>query len=232
MRLGFRSIKKLGPKAKEQVERALSEGPFTSLADFVQRTRLDRDALEQAAMVGLFRGFGLTRRQALWQLLALWQRGPDELPLRTNEEEAVLPPMLAAEAVLADFEGMNCSVGPHPMKLFRVLLARRGILSAGDLEQRAQGDVVKVAGIVIIRQRPGTAKGFLFLTLEDETGFVNVVVKPQQVERFRREVVHTTALVVEGTVEREQGVINVIGTGFEPLRFGRQTAQLHSRDFR
>ena len=232
VRLGFRSIKKLGPKAREQVERALAEGPFASLEDFARRTRLDRDALEQAAMVGLFRGFSLTRRQALWQLLALWRRPPGELPLRTQEEEAVLPPMLASEAVLADFEGMDCTPGPHPMKLFRALLARRGILAAGDLQGRTRGDVVKVAGIVVIRQRPGTAKGFLFLTLEDETGFVNVVVKPDQVQRFRREVVHTTALVVEGKVEREGGVINVIGTGFEPLRLDRPTARLHSRDFR
>jgi error-prone DNA polymerase len=232
VRLGFRYIKKLGPRAKEQIERALSEGPFTSLDDFVRRTRLDRDALEQAAMVGIFRGFGFTRRQALWQLLALWRRDPGELPLCTDDVEAVMPPMLTSEAVLADFEGMDCSLGPHPMKLFRADLSKRGILAAGDLESRAQGEKVKVAGVVIIRQRPGTAKGFLFLTLEDETGFTNVVVKPDFVERFRREVVHTTALVVAGKVERERGVINVIGTGFEPLRFGRKTAQLQSRDFR
>ncbi len=232
VRLGFRSIKKLGPRAKEQIERALEAGSFKSLADFVHRSALDRDALEQAALVGLFRGFGLTRRQALWQLLALFQRPPGELPLSTQEEEAVMPTMLASDAVLADFQGMDLTLGPHPMKLFRAVLTRRGIRSASDLEQCAQGDVVNVAGIVVIRQRPGTAKGFLFLTLEDETGFINVVVKPDQVERFRSEVVHTTGLVVQGKVEREQGVINVIGTGFEPLRFGRTTAQLHSRDFR
>lgn len=231
VRLGFRSIKKLGPRAKQQIERALEAGPFTSLADFVYRTQLDRDALEQAAMVGLFQGFRLTRRQALWQLLAIFQRPPGELPLSTQEEEAVMPTMLASVAVLADFQGMDLTLGPHPMKLFRTVLVRRGILSASDLDHHAQGDVVKVAGIVIIRQRPGTAKGFLFLTLEDETGFINVVVKPDQVERFRREVVHLTALVVEGKVEREQGVINVIGTGFEPLRLARP-AELRSRDFR
>jgi error-prone DNA polymerase len=89
-----------------------------------------------------------------------------------------------------------------------------------------------VAGIVVIRQRPGTAKGFLFLTLEDETGFINVVVKPQRFEQFHRQVVHASTLLVKGQVEKEKGVINVIGEHFQPLRFDRDAVVLKSRDFR
>ncbi len=233
VRLGFRYIKKLGPSARERIEQALAGGPFRSLEDFVRRTHLDRDALEQAAMVGVFRSLGLTRRQALWRMLAVLRRGPDELPLTMPETgEAVLPPMLASEALLADFKGMNLSTGHHPMFLFRSRLKKRGILSAADLARVRDKARVQVAGIVVIRQRPGTARGFLFITLEDETGFINVVVKPRQVERFRKEVVYTSALWVQGTVEREQGVINVIGEIFAPLRVDSKTIQLKSRDFR
>jgi error-prone DNA polymerase len=233
IRLGFRYIKKLGEKAKGRLEAARAAGPFTCLEDFVFRTRLDKDALQQAAMVGIFRGFGYTRRQALWHLLRVLRREPGELPLFCADTGAAhMPPMLAAEAVLADFQGMNASVGAHPMELVRMPLSRRGILTAADLEGVAHGDRVEVAGIVVIRQRPGTAKGFLFITLEDETGFINVVVKPQQVETFRQQVVHTSALHVTGTVERAHDVINVIGTHFEPLRVGNQPVRLHSRDFR
>ena len=118
------------------------------------------------------------------------------------------------------------------MFLFRSRLKKRGILCAADLQKIRDKTRVQVAGIVVIRQRPGTAKGFLFLTLEDETGFINVVVKPRRLEKFRREVVHTSALWVQGTVEREQGVINVIGETFAPLRLDGQSVRLRSRDFR
>jgi error-prone DNA polymerase len=233
VRLGFRYIKKLGPQAQEQLEQALAEGPFESVTDFALRTHLNREALERVAMAGTFRSLGLTRRQALWQVLAVTNRQTDELPLRREDRgQERIPPLLAADALLADFKTMNLSPGHHPMRLFRSRLKRQGVLSAAELTDVSDKAHVRVAGIVVIRQRPGTAKGFLFLTLEDETGFINVVVKPRYVEHFRREVTFASTLLVEGCVEKEKGVINVIGERFLPLHSERGNLTLKSRDFR
>jgi len=130
-------------------------------------------------------------------------------------------------------EGVNVlHMHSGEQQLFRPQLKRQGFLSAAELGEVPAGTLVRVAGIVIIRQRPGTARGFLFLTLEDETGFINVVVKPDRAERFRREVTHVAALAVTGTVERAKGVINVRGETFAPLRPEPLPVGLHSRDFR
>jgi len=233
LRLGFKYIKSLGPAAQQQLEPALGQRPFSSVQDFALCTGLNREALEQIAMVGGFKDFGLTRRQALWHVLALRPDAASELPLTTTERGTEqIPPLLRAEAVLADFKGLDLSTGPHPMRLLRSRLKRRGILAAAQLREVADRSKVQVAGMVIIRQRPWTAKGFLFLTLEDETGFVNVVVKPDRVERFHKVVVRVGTLLVKGRVEKEKGVINVIGDEFLPLSVDRGKLTLKTRDFR
>jgi len=232
LRLGFKYIKSLGPAAEGQLEPALGQGPFASVEDFASRSGLPREALEQIAMVGGFRDFGLTRRQALWRVLAFRPHADFELPLAAAERGTEqIPPLFTAGALLADFKGLDLSTGPHPMRLFRSLLKRRGILTAAQLQDVADRSAVQVAGMVIIRQRPGTAKGFLFLTLEDETGFVNVVVKPDRVERFRKVLVQVSTLLVKGRVEKEKGVINVIGDEFLRLKVDQGKVTLKSRDF-
>ena len=233
VRLGFRYIKSLGDAAKEKIELALKDGPFASVADFVFRTRLDRNNLEQMALVGAFCSFGLTRRQALWEILALENVDPDALPVRAEESgHRLLNPMVIGEQLAADFKGMSLSLGPHPMQLVRRGLRRQGILSAGDLERVRNGKLVEIAGMVIIRQRPVTAGGFLFLTMEDETGFANIVVKPNYVTRCRKAIIYSAGLLVKGQVERKDGVINVIGHTFTPLRLSKEGVALKSRDFR
>jgi error-prone DNA polymerase len=233
VRLGFRYTKSLGPAAKEHLEKELASSPFRSMSDFVFRSGLNQAALEQLALVGAFDCFGLARRQALWEVLALAKRSADELSVSSeNIGKELLPDMSIGDKLAADFKGMDVSAGPHPISLIRAILTERHINSSADLRDLPDKTNVTVAGMVVIRQRPMTAKGFMFLTLEDETGFVNIVVKPNLVERFRKELIYSGALVVRGVVERQDGVINVIGQTFTPLNFSKAGIGMKSRDFR
>jgi error-prone DNA polymerase len=233
VRLGFSQVKSLGGSVKEIIERELANGPFVSLDDFVERTELNRGALEQLAMVGAFRCFGIERRQSLWKVMSIAKRERDELPIENRESgESLLNPMATYETLIADFKGMNLSTGPHPMRLLRQQLTKQGILSSQDLKTTRNKKAVTVAGMVIIRQRPATAKGFLFLTLEDETGFINIVMKPDMMKKFRRTVVNSSVLLVRGNVEHKDGVINVIGWDFMPLQYRSSSIPVKSRDFR
>jgi DNA polymerase III alpha subunit len=141
-----------------------------------------------------------------------------------------LPAMQVGEQLAADFKGMNLSTGPHPMTLVRERLAVQGVQTSQDLAKVANYKLVTVAGVVVIRQRPATAKGFLFITMEDETGFINVVVKPKMLEKYRKTLIFYGGLIVKGQLEKKDGVINVIGHQFEPLVIGE--AAVKSRDFR
>jgi error-prone DNA polymerase len=233
IRLGFRYVKQLGGIAKEAIEREIAHRPFLSIEDFVTRTKLNQGALERLATVGAFECFGLERRQALWAIMSLAKKPHDELPIEIQDNGGqLLNPMATYEELIADFQGMDLSTGMHPMKLVRPLLAKRGVLASNNLTQARNGSTVAVAGVVIIRQRPMTAKGFMFLTLEDETGLVNVVVKPALTEKFRRKIVSSSLLLVRGTIEHKQGVTNVIGREFLPLQFKTSEINLKSRDFR
>jgi len=233
VRLGFRYIKSLGNAAREKIESELAKGAFLSLQDFVQRTGLNRDELEQLAMVDAFQSFGLDRRQALWQILALSSRGESELAIvDDNKGQDLLAPMDATEQLVADFGGMALSTGPHPMSLVRATLSKKGALSSQELQRMADKQQVTVAGIVIIRQRPMTAKGFLFLTLEDECGFFNIVVKPHYATQCRKAVVYSNCLLVKGVLERQDGVLNIMGEEFTPLRFGMIEDSIVVREFR
>ncbi|MBU2624927.1 MAG: error-prone DNA polymerase, partial [candidate division Zixibacteria bacterium] len=233
IRLGFSQVKSLGGSAKEIIERELAKGCFTSIEDFVRRTDLNRGALEKLAMVGAFKCFGIERRQSLWKIMSIVKKMPDELPIEDRENgELLLNPMATYETLIADFKGMNLSTGPHPMKLLRQQLTKRGILSSKDLRTTRNNKSVTVAGMVIIRQRPVTAKGFLFITLEDETGFINIVMMPNMTKKYRRIVVNSSVLLVRGNVEHKDGVINVIGRDFLPLQFRSSEMRVKSRDFR
>jgi len=233
VRLGFRYVKSMGGAAKDKIEAELSKGPFLSPADFVFRTQLNQDNLEQMALIGAFRSFGLTRRQALWEMLALANDSPDMMAVDSEEHgRGFLQPMIIGERLAADFKGMDLSTGPHPMQLVRQTLQHQNILSSLDLRRVPNKKMIRVAGMVIIRQRPMTAKGFMFLTLEDETGFANIVVKPNYVKRCRKAIIYSKGLLIRGEVEHKDGVVNVIGREFVPLRVGRHEVALKSRDFR
>ncbi|MGQ0735105.1 MAG: DNA polymerase III subunit alpha [Acidobacteriota bacterium] len=201
---------------------------FASLADLVRRTGLRRDEVTLLAEIGALNAFGLDRRTALWQVERL-VRPPGELfeEIDRNEEPGApgllttlddgetprqetprspLAPMTASERLVADYAGTSLTIGPHPMAFRRHELSMRGIIPALELPRVRTGRRVRTAGMVITRQRPGTAKGFVFLTLEDETGIANIIVRPDFYEQERLTLVESPFLIVEGIVQTQDGV--------------------------
>jgi error-prone DNA polymerase len=141
-----------------------------------------------------------------------------------------LPEMTAEEEMSADFAGTSLSTGAHPVAFVRAALDRQGVTRAADLARVPQGRRARVAGVVIVRQRPGTAKGFVFITLEDETGFANAIVTPPLFERHRQTIIGANALIAEGVVQNQDGVVSIKADRFEPLG-GRPAAIDVSHDF-
>ncbi|MBD3233234.1 MAG: DNA polymerase III subunit alpha, partial [candidate division Zixibacteria bacterium] len=232
VRLGFKYVKSIGKSVKDRLESAIAEKPFSSIEDFVYRTGLSKSSLEQLALAGAFGCFGLNRRQALWEVLGLVRKSSSEFSLEENDSgKEHLTEMNIVQSLAADFKGTSVSTGPHIIKLMRDYLQKKGAVAADELAAIPETERVIVAGTVIIRQRPRTAKGFTFLTLEDETGFINVVVKPPMMKRYRKEIVRSGALWVEGVLEKKDGVINVIGDNFTPLNLHASGLTLKSRDF-
>jgi error-prone DNA polymerase len=229
LRLGLRYAAGLREQVGRRIEAERAARPFSSLADFDVRARADAVELATLAEIGAFAELGGTRREALWQVEALGRSGA--LFARVERREpSPLPEMTDAEEMSADFRGTGMSTGPHPMSFARPALDRQGITRAGDLGRIGDGRRARVAGIVIVRQRPGTAKGFVFLTIEDETGFANAIVTPQRFDAHRRVIVSANALVIEGVVQNQEGVVSIKADRFTPLD-GRPAAIDVSHDF-
>jgi len=246
VRLGLRYVAGLREEAGRRIEDARRQAPFASLADFEHRTGLRQDELRTLAEIGAFASFGLGRRAALWQVEALGRSGPlfsaaearrgDETThedRRPDDESSPwppspLPPMSEAEETQADFRHSGITLGPHPMTHARAALARRGVVTAAGLHEVPDGRRAAVAGVVIVRQRPGTAKGFVFITLEDETGFANAIVTPQRFATHRGVIVGSPVLLLEGIVQNQQGVVSLKADRFEDLHL--QTPALSTVD--
>jgi len=227
VRLGLRYVRGLREEAGRRMERAR---PFTSADDLVRRAGLRSDELARLAELGALGSLGLERRAALWEVeRAARPSGPLYNALDPPPEPSPLLPMTPTEAMVADYEGSGLSLGPHPMTFHRVRLERSGVVRATDLQGMRDGGPVRVAGAVVVRQRPGTAKGFVFLNLEDETGLVNVVVPPSLFHRYRLTLVAEPFLVITGVLEHREGVISVRAGRIEPLRHRLQ--QVPSHDF-
>jgi error-prone DNA polymerase len=202
--------------------------PFTSLADFQLRTSLPKAALRTLAKIGALQGLTEHRREAQWQVEVI--READDLFARV-ESDAPLPltQMKAAERTQADYSGTGLTVGPHPMALLRTHL--HDIWRAVDLPAARTGTILRIAGQVICRQRPGTAKGFVFVSLEDETGVANAIVTPQLFERFRLLISEEPFLIIEGVLQNIENVIHVKAQSITPLHAGELAAPA-SHDFR
>ena len=187
--------------------------------------------LEAMATAGVFgECFGLERRSALWQAGAVSQSTPDRLSgVVTGVEAPPLPGMEAQEVAVADLWATGVAADGHPTRFVREELTRLGVVTSAGLRDVPQGERALVGGVVTHRQRPATAQGVTFINLEDETGFVNVVVSKGCWARFRRVVGGAPALLVRGRVEKEEEVINVVAERIDPLPLHATT---RSRDFR
>jgi error-prone DNA polymerase len=258
VRLGLRSVSGLHEELGRSIEEARRLAPFASLADFANRSGAEghAGALSRLAEIGALAELGGERRAALWQVEALGRSGPlfsstsgtlggfpnppatgsgeqsSPSPTRSafSPFEAPLPEMSAEEELAADYAGTNLTIGQHPVAFARAALDRQGVTRAADLGAVPGGERARVAGVVIVRQRPGTAKGFVFITVEDETGFANAIITPDRFEQHRQVILGVSALVIEGVVQNQQGVVSIKADRFEPLG-GRAAAIDVSHDF-
>jgi len=214
-------------------------GRFRSIEDVVQRTGLRRNELTTLADIGALNAFTNERRSALWQVERavrpageLYAVDPDDKSQIPNPESQApigspLRPMNDDERLQADYAGTGLTIGPHPMALRREEMALRGVLRASDLPQARDGRRVRVAGMVITRQRPGTAKGFVFLTLEDETGISNVIIRPDLFDRQRMTVIRQPFLIVDGVLQHQDGVLSVRAEKVEGMSGGGASVDAH-----
>jgi error-prone DNA polymerase len=191
----------------DRIVAARNRRHFTSLEDFARDTGLPKRALILLADADAFRSIGLDRRAALWAV----RRLPDDVPLplfetaaareQPDEEAKPLPSMPLPEHVVADYQTIRLSLKGHPMEFLRAKFAREGVIACSSVSDARDKQYVRCAGVVLVRQRPGSAKGVVFMTLEDETGIANVVVWPKAMERFRKEVMGSRLILVEGTIQ-------------------------------
>ncbi len=210
LRLGLRRIKGLARRHAEALV-AAREGGFRDIGELWRRAGLGPAVLETLARADAFASLGLDRRRALWAV-----RGLDDAPLPlfaaalSREAEVTLPEMALGEQVAEDYRTLRLSLKRHPLALLRGDLAGDGFASCEVLSRAAHGRAAKVAGLVTARQRPGSANGVIFITLEDETGIANLIVWPDVFERFRRTVLASTLLGIEGKVQRQGMVVHLL----------------------
>src|SRR5205814_696387 len=222
VRIGLRYVRNVGDALLERIEEERrTAGPFLDLEDFARRTAAPTDAIEGLATAGAFGCLGLSRRDALWGAAALREARPDKLPgLVTGVEAPALPGMTGQEEAAADLWSMGLSPSAHPTEFTRPALTERGVVTIAGLAAVAPRTVVEVAGVVTHRQRPGTARGVIFINLEDETGLLNVICSPGLWRRHRRVARTSSALLIRGVLERHQGVVNLVAHRLEPLTTG------------
>jgi error-prone DNA polymerase len=237
LRIGFNYAKGLRQlSANEILSTRNVDGPFVSVDNLARRVpALSRKELVALARIGALNSLGEVehRRDALWQVE---EAGRTVGPLLRNIDSALAGPhpmplqqMTTGERLAADYAGTGLTTGPHPMAYHREALRQEGILPAEELTQRGSNQRVRVAGCVIARQRPGTAKGFVFLSLEDETGIANVILAPDVFERDRIIVTRCRFLRIEGLLQNQDGVIHVKAQTVAPLDI--PSADIRSHDF-
>ena len=232
LRLGLRMISGLPLAATQQIARVRQHGPFRSVDDFQLRTGLGRGVCQRLARADAFASLGIARRQALWQALPDHDTGPLFQSLTNEERPADLPALTPAMEVTADYRTTGLSLRAHPFQFLRPQVAALRAVTAQSLEATPDGQRVKVAGLVLLRQRPGTAKGVTFVTLEDETGQVNLVIWQSVWDRFRRVARSASAMLVTGHVQKADGVIHVVTQRIEDLSEHLGGIAPPSRDFR
>jgi error-prone DNA polymerase len=216
IRLGFNVVKGMGEGHVARIERSRAAVPFASLADFWERTRLARPLVENLIRAGALDGWGLSRRQLLWELGSLRDHS-GELPLPAAGEPVELPPLSPAAALWAERAVQGLSAGEHPLSHLRPALRQQGVLTCATAAATAGDQTIQVAGLLVVHQSPPTANGHHFLTLEDETGLLDVVVRPAVYARYRRPLHTARLLVIRGLTQRQGERVALLARALRPL---------------
>jgi error-prone DNA polymerase len=218
VRLGLGYVHGLGEAWQARLVQRRGGRPFKDIGDFCRRTHLPRPLVENLIRAGGLDGLGRARRELLWELggLVYTEEG---FALEVPVEMVVLPSLGRAERMGWEYELLGLAPDAHVMSLYREALNRRGVLSSHELAEGEDGQRVRVAGRVVVRQRPPAAKGFVFITLEDETGLANLVVQPQVYERYRQTLRNASLLLAEGRLQREGTAFSVLVDGAIGLRW-------------
>jgi error-prone DNA polymerase len=230
VRLGFRMIKGLQSAPAQRIAQWRRDyGSFESIDQFHRATKLSVVAITRLSEADAFASLAKSRRVALWDTLALpEQRPPLEMAIAANTSSSSLSPMTLGQEIDADYGTTGLSLKGHPVQLLRMELNKRNVIPAAEVRNRSHGSWVKIAGIVTIRQRPGTAKGIVFETIEDETGIVNLIIRPDVYDRCRS----ASLIQADGYVERQGQVQHVMAMRLHDLSELLENCLLRSRDFR
>ena len=216
IRLGLRQVKGIDERARETLEREREHGPYRSVRDFVARTRLGEQTVERLISIGAFDWTDAPRRELLWQLrTTLADADPEHPALGLTDDAqralgASLPPMTAAERVAADYRDTGVAPNLHAVELFRERLAARGVITVADAGRRRDRSSIRLAGLAVSVQHPMTAKGFVFIALEDETGMINVTLRPKVYQAHRALLHRHPLLVIDGRLQVSGAVLNVV----------------------
>jgi error-prone DNA polymerase len=234
LRLGLRMVKGMREKSAQRLEQARSERPFRNAQDLAARAGLDRHDLAVLAEAAALRGLAGHRHRARWEIAAVEKPVDDLLkPAAKSEPDpfySIRPPS-EVDDTRADYASTGLTLGRHPLALLRPVLKCRQEVTARELRQRPHGTHVRACGLITMRQRPMTASGTIFLTLEDETGFVNVVIWPRLFEKQRAEILAATVLAVDGVMETDGDVHHLIAGRVHDFSFLAENLQSKSRDF-
>ena len=239
LRLGLRMVSGLPEAAARRIEEVRHDGRFRSLDDFTRRTQLNPAVIERLANADAFGSLELNRRAALWDALGQDGRAA-KMPLfealdDVEETPAALVPLSLQEEVFADYRTAGLSLKAHPVSFYREPLTELGVVAAERLAEWEHNTPVCVAGLVLMRQRPATAKGITFITLEDETGIANLILRVEVWERHYVVARRAASMIVSGTLERHGAVIHVVASRLRDMASElRKFAELQtsSRDFR
>jgi error-prone DNA polymerase len=216
IRLGLRQVKGIDESARQMLERERARGPYTSVRDFVARTGLGEQVIERLISIGAFDWTDAPRRELLWQLrttLADADLAHPALGLTDDAQRALgasLPPMTDAEKTAADYRDTGVAPNLHAVELFRERLAARGVITVADASRLRDRSAIRLAGLAVSVQHPMTAKNFVFIALEDESGMINVTLRPQVYQRHRALLHRHPLLVIDGRLQVEGAVLNVI----------------------
>jgi error-prone DNA polymerase len=242
LRLGLRMIKGMREDSARRIERARGTAPFSSVQDLAGRAALDRHDLAVLAEANALRGLAGHRHRARWEIAAV-ERGPSKVPDQSalalysdpnaaDPTEAVsIRPPTEADNLRADYASTGLTLGRHPLALLRPVLRRRRAMTARELQEQPHGSRVRACGLVTMRQRPMTASGTVFLTLEDETGYVNVVIWPRLFEKQRAEILGSQLLAIDGVMETDGDVHHLIADRVHDFSELAGSLRSKSRDF-